>query len=72
MATLYAVWNDALIDGDTPSDEEIGHAVLSEWHPEKAKKFRIEELETWLDWMRRHGLVPTGTGPKTSTGRLFA
>lgn len=72
VATLYAVWNDALIDGDTPADMEIKLAVVSEWHPEKAKKFRLDELQIWLDWMRRHGLVPTGTGPKTSTGRLFA
>lgn len=71
VATLYAVWNDALINRETPSDMEIVLAVLSEWHPEKAKKFRLDELQTWLGWMRRHGLVPTGAGPKTSTGRLF-
>ncbi|GLK76173.1 hypothetical protein GCM10008171_14270 [Methylopila jiangsuensis] len=72
VATLYAVWNDALIDGDTPADMEIKLAVLSEWHPEKAEKFTINDLQIWLDWMRRHGLVPTGAGPKTTTGRLFA
>ncbi len=72
VATLYAVWNDALIDGETPADMEIKLAVLTEWHPEKAKKFRLDELQIWLDWMRRHDLIPTGTGPKTSTGRLFA
>lgn len=72
VATLYAVWNDALIDGETPSDMEIKLAVLSEWHPEKARKFRIDELQIWIDWMRRHGLVPSGAGSKTSTGRLFA
>nr|WP_281409838.1 restriction endonuclease subunit S [Methylobacterium sp. BTF04] len=72
VATLYAVWNDALIDGETPPDMEIALAVLSEWHPEKARKFRIDELQTWLGWMRRHGLVPTGVRPRTSTGRLFA
>ncbi|KQP23855.1 hypothetical protein ASF25_21480 [Methylobacterium sp. Leaf100] len=72
VATLYAVWNDALIDGETPPDMEIVLAVLSEWHPEKAKKFGMSELHTWLGWMRRHHLVPTGGGPRTSTGRLFA
>lgn len=72
VATLYAVWNDALIDGETPPDMEIVLAVLSEWHPEKAKKFGMSELHTWLSWMRRHDLVPTGSGPRTSTGRLFA
>lgn len=72
VATLYAVWNDALIEGETPTDTENVLAVLTEWHPEKMEKFRMDELHTWLGWMRRHGLVPRGDGPKTSTGRLFA
>ncbi len=71
VATLYAVWNDALIDGEAPTDSENVLAVLTEWHPEKKEKFRMDELHAWLSWMRRHGLVPTGTGPRTSTGRLF-
>lgn len=71
VATLYGVWNDALIDGQSPSDDEIIAGFLNDWHPEKPEKFRAAELPTWLDWMRRHGIVPTGTGPKTTTGRLF-
>lgn len=72
VATLYAVWNDALIEGEKLTDDEIVAAFLSEWHPEKAKKFRPYELHDWLGWMRRHDLVPAGCGPKTTTGRLFA
>ncbi|PZN95454.1 MAG: hypothetical protein DCF30_18980 [Hyphomicrobiales bacterium] len=72
VATLYAVWNDALIEGETPTDTEKVLAMLTEWHPEKKEKFRMDELHTWLGWMRRHGLVPRGEGPRTSTGRLFA
>jgi type I restriction enzyme S subunit len=71
VATLYAVWNDALIEGASPTDEEIIAAFLNDWHPEKREKFRADELPAWLDWMRRHGIVPTGNGPKTSTGRLL-
>lgn len=71
VATLYAVWNDALIDGDTPNDDGIVAGFLNEWHPEKPQKFRTDELHTWLDWMRRHDLVPAGAGPQTYTGRLF-
>jgi hypothetical protein len=71
VATLYAVWNDALIDGDSPDDAAIITAFLTDWHPKKPQKFRLDELPHWLDWMRRHDLVPTGTGPKTATGRLF-
>lgn len=72
VATLYAVWNDALIEGASPTEEDIISGFLNDWHPEKAKKFRADELPEWLGWMRRHGVVPTGTGPKTATERLFA
>jgi type I restriction enzyme S subunit len=72
VTTLYAVWNDALIDRRQPTTKEIVHEVLNGWHPEKKEKFQSDELETWLGWMDRHGLVPTGTGPKTQLDRFFA
>jgi type I restriction enzyme, S subunit len=71
IATLYAVWDDALIDGQTPTDDAVVSGVLEEWHPDKAKKFRAAELHEWLGWMRRHNLVPEGNGPRTSTGRFL-
>ena len=71
VATLYGVWNDALIEGASPTDDEIITGFLNDWHPEKREKFRASELPEWLGWMRRHGIVPTGSGPTTTTGRLF-
>lgn len=71
IATLYAVWNDFLIDGAKCTDDAIVSGFLNDWHPEKREKFRAEELHTWLGWMRRNQLVPMGTGPRTNTGRLF-
>jgi len=71
VATLYGVWNDLLSEGAEPSDDEIITGFLNDWHPEKREKFRASELPEWLGWMRRHGIVPTGSGPKTTTGRLF-
>lgn len=71
VATLYGVWNDALSEGASPTDEEIISGFIDDWHPEKKSKFRASELPEWLGWMRRHGIVPTGSGPTTSTGRLF-
>lgn len=71
VATLYGVWNDALSEGDSPTDDEIIAGFLNDWHPEKREKFRASELPEWLGWMRRHGIVPTGSGPNTTTGRLF-
>jgi type I restriction enzyme, S subunit len=65
VATLYAVWNDALIDGETPDDAAIIYGVLNDWHPEKQEKFTKADLQHWLDWMKRNGLVPRGKGPRT-------
>jgi len=74
IATLYAVWNDALIDGERPDDDRIIRGVLNEWHEKKVEKFKRSDLERWLDWMRRNGFVPRGQGPRTiptMTGDLF-
>lgn len=73
IATLYAVWNDALIDGKQPDDAAIIRGFLQDWHPEKGK-FKSADLQTWLGWMRRHGIIPQGSGPRTistSTLSLF-
>lgn len=75
VTTLYAVWNDALLDGQQPDDVAIINGVLTEWHAEKGQKFRKSDLETWLAWMKRKGLTPRGQGPHTThtmTRDLFA
>lgn len=66
VTTLYAVWNDALLDGETPDDAAIINGVLHEWHEEKGKKFKDSDLRHWLDWMKRNGLKPRGQGPRTA------
>jgi len=72
-ATLYAVWNDLLAAGKAADDNAICNGVLNDWHPEKAKKFKRDDLDHWLDWMRRNGLVPDGSAPRTDNqGSLFA
>jgi type I restriction enzyme S subunit len=65
IATLYAVWNDALMDGQQPDDNAIVRGVLTEWHRDKAK-FTTDMLRHWLDWMTRYGLTPSGQGPRTA------
>ena len=70
VATLFAVWNDALIDGKRPNDDDIVFGFLNEWHPGKAKRFSKNNLYSWLGWMRRHQLVPSGIGPRTFSDRL--
>jgi len=64
VATLFAAWNDALLDGQSPSDEWIIREVRENWHVEK-QRFTAEKLGHWLDWMRKHHLVPTGKPPRT-------
>ncbi|MCJ8158652.1 restriction endonuclease subunit S [Sphingomonas sp. LaA6.9] len=71
VATLYGVWNDALIEGASPTDADIISGFLNDWHPEKREKFHAHELAEWLGWMRRHGIVPAGSGPRTNTGTLL-
>jgi len=71
VATLYAVWNDALLDGEAPDEGRIVQGVLEEWHPEKKGKFTPADLKHWLAWMKRNGLVPTGSGSRTQLDRLF-
>lgn len=66
VATLYAVWNDALIEGFSPNDDFIVDGFLNDWHPKKRERFKdTSELHRLLGWMHRHDLIPTGHGPKT-------
>lgn len=71
IATLFAAWNDFLIDGHTPDDAEVIREVRENWTPEK-QRFSADKLQTWLDWMRKNKLVPRGLGPRTvQQGQLF-
>lgn len=64
VATLFAAWNDFLLDGIQPTDEQIIREVRENWH-EKKKRFLPEELRKMLKWMRDYQLTPTGFGPHT-------
>lgn len=61
IATLYAAWNDFLLQGKGPSDAEIVNDAVNNWRPEK----QLIPERRWLrglKWMRENGLVPTGRG----------
>jgi type I restriction enzyme S subunit len=64
VATLFAAWNDFLIDGRTPIDDEIIREVRENWHASK-RRFSPSKLASWLDWMRSKRLVPQGRLPRT-------
>jgi type I restriction enzyme S subunit len=64
VATLYGAWNDFLLEGKEPTNDQIVEEVLTHWHESKE---RIER-DRWhkaLDWMRQHKIVPTGFGVST-------
>jgi type I restriction enzyme, S subunit len=64
VATLYAAWNDFLLDGETPTDHQIVQSVLTNWHPSK-RNISEDRWMAALPWMRVHQLVPRGVGQKT-------
>lgn len=64
VSTLYAAWNDLLIEGRTPSDSEIIREATELWHASKAS-IAPERWPKALDWMRTHDLIPTGFGAHT-------
>lgn len=62
FATLFAVWNDFIIDGIMePSDDQIIGEVLTNW-TENKKNFRRSTWQDTLDKMKRQGIVPKGLG----------
>ena len=66
VSTLYAAWNDLLIDNHPATEDAIlAQATTAEgWHASKEKTPR----ESWikaLRWMKEKGLVPTGFGTHT-------
>lgn len=63
FATIYAAWNDLLLDGRTASDDAIVKEVHG-WH-EKKKRFDRAKITKCLAWMREHDYVPTGQGQRT-------
>jgi type I restriction enzyme S subunit len=64
IATLFAVWNDFLIDGIEPTDEQIITDMRENWHERKGR-FSTSDLKPWLSWLRKENFVPRGLPPRT-------
>ena len=61
IATLYGSWNDFLINGKQPTDNEIIQDVRNNWDIKKKKI--PQPLWDWgLNWMRVNSIIPKGTG----------
>ncbi len=65
IATLYAGWNNLLIDGKTPTDDEIVYESRENWSKRKLTIQR-ERFYKALNWMRKDEitLIPIGFGAK--------
>lgn len=70
IATLYAGWNNLLLEGKTPNDEEIVYESRENWSKRKLTIPR-ERFFKALEWMRKDeiGLVPSGIGLKVEKPR---
>jgi type I restriction enzyme S subunit len=64
IATLFAAWNDLLIDGKSPSDDQIIREVRENWHYKK-ERFTPALLTRWLNWLRQQSVIPRGLAPRT-------
>ncbi|MEM1353899.1 MAG: restriction endonuclease subunit S [Planctomycetota bacterium] len=69
VSTLYAAWNDLLIEGKSPSDVEIIREASDpiRWHKNKAK-IPSEKWSSAISWMREKDIVPQGFGIHTKRG----
>jgi len=65
IATLFACWNDFLIQNHSPTDDEIITEFLLHWHVKKGR-FSRGRLKKALSWMQSHALTPSGRGNLTS------
>lgn len=65
IATVYAAWNNLLLNKLNITDEAIVAEARENWHPDKLKIER-EKFFNAIGWMNKVGLVPTGNGKQVS------
>ena len=63
ICTVFAAWNNLLIEGKQPVDEEIVFEARENWHPDKLQISR-EKFFSAINWLRANGIVPNGKGKK--------
>lgn len=62
VATVYAAWNNLILQGNSFTDEEIVLEARENWHTEKLKIPR-EKFFNAIEWMRKNEvLIPKGNG----------
>lgn len=67
FATVYAVWNDLLLDGKPADDAAITIGVYA-WNVKK-RKFKPTDIAAMIERLRATGYIPTGRGKHTEATR---
>ena len=63
FATVYAAWNNLLLDNQPITDERIVHEARENWHPDKLKIPRDKFFKA-ITWIKEKNLCPEGKGKK--------
>ena len=63
FATVYAAWNNLLMDGEHVTDERIVRAAREDWHGDKLNIPR-DKFFTAIEWIRTKGICPEGRGKR--------
>lgn len=68
--TLYAAWNDCILEGRPVSDEAIVDEVMHSWNDTKLRFGKTEWLAVLAEMKKHKILIPTGFGKRTTGGML--
>jgi type I restriction enzyme S subunit len=68
--TLYAAWNDFILEGRPVTDEAIVDEVMHSWNDTKLRFAKIEWLAVLAEMKKHKILMPTGFGKRTRGGML--
>lgn len=65
FATVYAAWNNLLLDGKSATDEDIVTEARENWHPAKMDIPRDKFFKA-IGWIRDRNLIPKGMGKRVA------
>lgn len=68
--TLYAAWNDFILEGRPVSDEAIVDEVMHSWNNTKLRFGKTEWLAVLAEMKKHKILMPSGFGKRTTGGML--
>lgn len=68
--TLYAAWNDFILEGRPVTDKAIVDEVMHSWNDAKLRFGKAEWLTVLTEMKKHELLIPTGFGQRTIGGML--